>query len=61
MQDFFSYFFTRIFAIRQEKNHFDFVEIFSHFDNIDIKDYRERLKKYWSGVLDTIARDTLTH
>ena len=33
----------------------------NHFDNIDIKDYRERLKKYWSGVLDTIARDTLTH
>ena len=21
----------------------------NHFDNIDIKDYRERLKKYWSG------------
>lgn len=33
----------------------------NHFDNIDIKDYRERLLKYWSGVLDTIARDTLTH
>ena len=33
----------------------------NHFDNIDIKDYRERLKKYWSGVLDTISRDTLTH
>ena len=34
---FFSIFFTLIFAIRQEKNHFDFVEIFSHFAIINIR------------------------
>ena len=37
MQDFFSISFTRIFAIRQEKNNFDFVEIFSHFAIINIR------------------------